>query len=112
MSEHHDIQPDYGTGQKRLSIYLTGVVLCVVLTLISFWTVLGNQLSRGQILTVIYLSAIAQFFVQLICFLRVNTQTHQGRVNVMTLVFTGVVLLTVVAGSLWIMWNLNYYMVN
>lgn len=112
MSEHHEAQPDYGTGHKKLSVYLTGVALCVVLTLLSFWAVLGEQLTHAQILIVIYASAIAQFFVQVICFLRLNVETHQGRMNVMSLVFTALVLLVLVAGSLWIMYNLNYYMNN
>lgn len=112
MTDQAMVTPDYGTGQKKLSIYVVGVVLCVILTLISFWVVSVEQLSHAQILTVIYLSAIAQFFVQVVCFLRLNLHTEQARMNVLSLIFTGVILLCVVAGSLWIMWNLNYFMTN
>lgn len=108
---HHDVmQPDYGTGQKKLGIYVFGVALCAVLTVIAFWAVMSGSLPRGQTFAVIYALACIQFIVQVICFLRLNTQTEQGRMNVMTLLFTGVILVTIIAGSLWIMANVNYNM--
>jgi len=110
---HHELhQPDFGTGQKKLGIYVIGVVACTVLTLLSFWAVLSGIFERMDIIFIIFASAVLQFLVQLICFLRVNTQTEQSRINVMSLVFTGVILVTILAGSLWIMSNLNYYMMN
>ncbi|HEU5280565.1 MAG TPA: cytochrome o ubiquinol oxidase subunit IV [Gammaproteobacteria bacterium] len=112
MTDQHLAPSDYGTGQKKLSIYVTGLSLCVALTLLSFWAVSAEQLSDMQILAIIYASAVAQFFVQLVCFLRLNTETEQGRMNVLSLVFTGIILLCIVTGSLWIMWNLNYFMMN
>lgn len=109
--DHHDIsQPDYGTGQKKLGMYLIGFISCSILTLISFWAVMSEKFTRWEVLSIIFGAALIQFFVQVICFLRLNTQTEQGRTNVMSLLFTGVILLSVVIGSLWIMWNLAYYM--
>jgi len=108
--EHH--QPDFGTGQKKLGIYLIGVFSCALLTLIAFWVVMSNTLEKWEVFTIIYSAAFIQFFIQLICFLRLNIQTEQGRNNMMTLVFTGVILTTIILGSLWIMWSLNYNMVH
>lgn|SRR5579862_10043851 len=111
--EHHDAgQPDYGTGQKKLGIYLIGVLSCSILTLLSFWAVLSSQFTKGQIFLIIYSAACVQFFVQLICFLRLNTQTKQGQMNIMSFIFTGVILTTIILGSLWIMSNLNYNMMS
>ena len=111
---HHDIeqieQVDFGTGQKKLSIYILGIISCAILTLVSFWAVMASQLSKGQIFAIIYVAACIQFIVQLICFIRLNTQTEQGKNNVMAFVFTGVILVSIIVGSLWIMWSLNYYM--
>jgi len=108
---HHEIKPsDYGTGEKKLGIYLVGLIACIVLTLIAFATVMTNQFSRWQIFTIIYSAAIIQFFVQVICFLRLNTETEQGKINVMSIIFTFIILFSIVVGSLWIMWNVNYYM--
>lgn len=110
---HQDIsQPDYGTGQKKLSTYVMGVVICAVLTLIAFWVVIAMPFSRVITFSIIYAAAIIQFFIQVIYFLRLNTQTEQGQMNVMAFIFTGVILLSIVVGSLWIMWNLGYNMVH
>lgn len=112
MSQHDMSQPDYGTGQKKLGMYLFGFVSCSVLTLISFWAVMSERFTKWEVVTIIFAAALIQFFVQVICFLRLNTQTEQGRINVMSLIFTGVILISVVAGSLWIMWNLAFYMAH
>lgn len=111
--DHNDIaQPDYGTGQKKLSVYLAGVISCIILTLAAFGTVMAGTFSKTQSFLIIYLAACIQFIVQLVCFLRLNTQTEQGKMNVMAFVFTGIILLCVVFGSLWIMWNLKFYMLH
>lgn len=112
MGKHTSSHPDFGTGDKKLSVYTVGLLICILLTLLAFWVVMANTLSKQAIFAIIYSSAIIQFFVQLICFIRLNTQTEQGRINVMGLVFVGVILLSVIVGSLWIMWNLNFYMVH
>jgi cytochrome o ubiquinol oxidase operon protein cyoD len=111
---HHEMnhQPDYGTGQKKLGLYLMGVIACIILTVIAFWAVMSERFSKLEIITIIFSAACIQFFVQVICFLRLSTQTEQGKTNVMTFIFTGVILLCFVVGSLWIMNNLNYYATN
>jgi cytochrome o ubiquinol oxidase operon protein cyoD len=110
MDHHSASQPDYGTGQKKLGMYMMGFIGCSILTLISFWAVMSEKFSKPSVLAIIYVAACVQFLVQLICFLRLNTQTDQGRMNVMGLWFTGVILVSIIGGSLWIMWNLAYYM--
>lgn len=109
---HHDAQPDYGTGQKTLGVYTVGLVLCVILTLAAFAAVMIGQFTKLQTFFIIYSTAFIQFLVQLVCFLRLNTRTEQGQINVMAFVFTLMILLCVIFGSLWIMWNLNFYMVH
>lgn len=111
--EHHDIKaPDYGTGQKKLGLYLVGFISCSLLTWLSFWIVMSPIVSKTTALILIFTSAAIQFLVQVICFLRLSTQTEQGKTNVMTFLFTGVVLTSIIIGSLWIMSNLNYYMMH
>ncbi len=105
-------QPDFGTGHKKLSVYLVGLINCVILTIISFWVVISQHFSKSEILIIIYTAALVQFLVQVICFLRLNIQTNQSKINVMSILFTLVILITIVMGSLWIMWNLNYQMMH
>lgn len=112
MHDHQTAAPDFGTGQKRLSIYVAGIISCAILTLISFWAVMSGAVSNANAFIIIHASACVQFFVQLLCFLRLNTQTEQSKNNVIAIVFTGVILISIIVGSLWIMANLNYYMMN
>lgn len=112
MDNHGIKGPDYGTGQKKIGLYLIGFFSCSVLTLLSFWVVMSHMFTKIEVLTLIFSSACVQFLVQVICFLRLSTQTEQGKTNVMTFLFTGVILTSIIVGSLWIMWNLNYYMVH
>ena len=71
---------------------------------------MANTFPRWEMFIIIYSAACIQFFVQLICFLRLNTQTEQGQINVISIIFTGVILISIIVGSLWIMWNVNYNM--
>lgn len=113
MAHHeHESQPDFGTGQKKLSVYTFGFICCIILTVFAFWVILEGHFTKAQAFTLIYTAAIIQFIIQLVCFLRLNAQTPQGRTNILTFIFTGVILVTVIVGSLWIMWNLNYFMMN
>lgn len=109
MSHHEVAQPDYGTGQKKLGMYLGGVIACIILTIVAFGAVMLGTFSKLAVIAIIFSAACIQFFVQVICFLRLTTQTEQGKTNVMSFLFTGVILLSIVIGSLWIMWSLNYY---
>lgn len=112
MNHRESSQPDYGTGQKNLSIYVVGIISCSILTLVSFWVVMSHQLPKWETFTIIYSTACIQFIVQLICFLRLNIKTEQGKTNVMSFIFTGVILISIIIGTLWIMSNLNYNMMH
>lgn len=103
-------EESYGTGKKKLSIYIIGMILCIILTLISFMTVMYSTLSHEAKLAIIFVSAIVQFVVQVVCFLRLNAKNEASRMNLMSFVFTIVILFVIVGGSLWIMWSLHYNM--
>ncbi|MBV9576847.1 MAG: cytochrome o ubiquinol oxidase subunit IV, partial [Gammaproteobacteria bacterium] len=112
MHDANTTQPDYGTGKKKLSVYLMGLIICAILTLIAFSAVMMTSFAKPILYLIIFSAAVIQFLVQVIFFLRLNLQTPQGQTNVMSLIFTGVILTSILAGSLWIMWNVNYYMMN
>ena len=111
-SENNHLEADFGTGKKTLRVYVSGFFLCVILTLIPFMAVIKHVASNKVLLAIVLLSAIAQFFVQVVCFLRLNNQTEQGRTNVLSFIFTGIVLLVIIGGSVWIMTSLNYFMMH
>lgn len=109
---HHNSEPDFGSGKKTLSVYILGAVLCVILTLVPFATVMYKLADVNTTYVILVVSAILQFFVQVICFLRLNLKTMQSQTNVLAFVFSIFVLVVIVAGSIWIMWHLNYNMMH
>ena len=112
MKHQKIIESDYGTGPKKLGMYFIGFINCCVLTLFSFWCVMSQRFSKSETLILILGSAFIQLLVQVIFFLRLSTKTKQGKTNTMSFLFTCVVLISIMLGSLWIMGNLNYYMMN
>lgn len=112
MAASHEFEPDFGTGEKNLSVYVKGILACIVLTLIPFAVVHAGSLTPGATIAVIFSTATAQFLVQVVCFLRLNYTTEQAKMNTLSFIFTLVIMVIVVAGSLWIMYNLNYNMMH
>lgn len=113
MHDHGQHVPDFGTGEKKLSLYIWGMLICIVLTLLAFGVAAkADSFSKITALAIIYSAAVIQFIVQVIFFLRLNVQTYQGQINVLSLIFTAVILFCIVLGSLWIMYNLDYNMMN
>ncbi len=100
---------DHGHGGHEVSLkpYITGFVLAAVLTLIPFLMVMNNSASTKTLVVVIFSAAIVQIMVHLRYFLHLRF-THDQRWDVFTFVFTAVVVLTLVGGSIWIMYSLNH----
>lgn len=94
-----------GHGSKRS--YLFGFAASAVLTAIPFWLVMSGALhNAGATAAVVIVFAVLQIVVHTICFLHVNTQSEGGW-TIIAYMFTGVILLITIAGSLWIMYHLN-----
>lgn len=94
-----------GHGSKKS--YLVGFALSAVLTFIPFWLVMSGAIAdRGVTSALVIVFAIAQILVHTICFLHVNTQAEGGW-TMLAYIFTAVILLITIAGSLWIMYHLN-----
>ena len=94
-----------GHGSKQS--YLVGFALSAVLTAIPFWLVMTNALaSPGWTAAAVVVFAVLQILVHTLCFLHVNTQAEGGWTMIAYL-FTGVILIITIAGSLWIMYHLN-----
>ena len=99
----HDDGQTHGSRKS----YLIGFALSAVLTIIPFWLVMARPLADPTATAVlVILFAVAQILVHTICFLHVNT-TSEGGWTLLAYVFTGVLLVITIAGSLWIMYHLN-----
>ncbi|SIQ71554.1 MULTISPECIES: cytochrome o ubiquinol oxidase subunit IV [unclassified Bosea (in: a-proteobacteria)] len=111
----HDLHGDHGHGHDdhggashgSFRSYLTGFILSVILTAIPFWLVMGDVLGNATTTAiVIMLFAAAQIVVHMIYFLHMNTRSEGGW-SMMALIFTVVIVVIMLAGSLWVMYHLN-----
>jgi cytochrome o ubiquinol oxidase subunit IV len=109
---HQQAEPNYGMGQKTFKVYFFGVIMSAVLTLIPFAAVMYHYYSKGLTLAILLICALVQFLVQVICFLRLNIQSDEGKTNVLLFIFAIVVLIAIIGGSVWIMYHLNYNMMH
>lgn len=106
MSEH--IVVDEG-NHYHVSIkgYATGFVLSILLTAIPFWLVMSKALpTPGMTAFVVLGFAAVQIVVHMIYFLHMNTRVEGGW-SMMALLFTGILVVIMLAGSIWVMYNLN-----
>ena len=90
-------------------IYTTGLFLAVVLTATSFWVANTSLLWGPGVALGLVVLAIAQMGVHLVFFLHITTGPDNTN-NVLALAFGILVVFLVVAGSLWIMADLNMMM--
>lgn len=111
-SVSHIAEPDYGTGKKRLSSYIVGVVLSLILVLIPYEAVKLHSMGNEALYVTLIVCALMQLAVQSICFLRLNTESRQGEMNILSFISAVIVVIIVVVASIWIMWHLNYNMTH
>ncbi|MGL6152517.1 MAG: cytochrome o ubiquinol oxidase subunit IV [Aeromonas sobria] len=107
MSNHS--VDNHGASHGSAKSYLIGFVLSVILTAIPFWMLMDGGFSHQTMLLGGVGMAVVQIFVHLIFFLHMNSSSEE-RWNLVALVFTVLIIAIVVAGSLWIMYNLNINM--
>ncbi|CAX58531.1 MULTISPECIES: cytochrome o ubiquinol oxidase subunit IV [Erwinia] len=100
---------EHGASHGSVKSYMIGFILSIILTAIPFWMVMDGGASKATILGVVIVCAIVQVLVHLVYFLHLNTSSEE-RWNLVAIVFSAIIILIVVVGSLWIMWNLNYNM--
>lgn len=110
---HPSAHPDHGhDGAPHSTVrgYLIGFVLSVILTAIPFWLVMDHVIAgTGTTIFVILTFAVVQVFVHMIYFLHLNAKSEGGW-NLLALMFTLVLLVIMLAGSLWVMHHLNVNM--
>ena len=118
MSDSHGLphQADLAPGDEeivsvklRLLGYLVGLGLAVLLTATSFFIAGTDLVWQPSIPVALIVLAIAQMGVHLVFFLHITTGPDNAN-NVLALAFGLLIVFLVIAGSLWIMANLNHNM--
>lgn len=108
-AHHEDAHHHAGGGHSHGSLksYLIGFLLSAVLTAIPFWLVMGDVLDSRQLTGFIIVGfAAVQIVVHMIFFLHMDTRSEQGW-TMMALIFTIIVVVIALSGSLWVMYHLN-----
>ena len=108
VSSHgaHDAHGHAAGSHGSVKSYAIGFVLAVVLTVIPFKLVMNGALPAATTLWWILGLGVVQVVVHLIYFLHLDRSAEQSG-NVMSLLFTALILVIVLGGSLWVMHNMN-----
>jgi cytochrome o ubiquinol oxidase subunit IV len=104
-----DEHVEHGSVALRVLGYLTGLGLAILLTVTSFFVAGTNLVWQPSIPVALVVLAIAQMGVHLVFFLHITTGPDNTN-NVLALAFGVLIVFLVMAGSLWIMDNLNHNM--
>jgi cytochrome o ubiquinol oxidase operon protein cyoD len=101
---------DHDTLHITVGGYVTGFVLSVILTAIPFWLVMAKVVPNPTVTTFVILGfAIVQIYVHMVFFLHMTSKAEGGW-TWMSLIFTLVLVVITLSGSLWITYHLKAYM--
>ena len=108
--DDHDHEHD-GAAHATFKGYMTGFILSLILTAIPFWLVMGNVFDKSSTTAFVILAfAAVQIVVHMIYFLHMNARSEHGW-TMLALIFTVVIVVITLSGSLWVMYHLNHNMV-
>ncbi len=105
MSDHSQTHSHGTMGQLMI-----GFAMAVVLTLVPFALIMSEvEMNRTLLIGIVMGLGAVQIIVHLVYFLHVNSKAEQGWTIAATM-FAVVILVIVLAGSLWVMHNMNVNM--
>jgi cytochrome o ubiquinol oxidase operon protein cyoD len=100
--QHHDAHHADGHAHGTFGSYMIGFGLSVILTALPFWLVMTGAFT-------ILGFAVVQILVHMIYFLHMNTRSEGGW-TMLALIFTIVLVVITLSGSIWVMYHLNHNM--
>ena len=102
---HHEHEHDHAP-HGSLKSYLIGFALSVVLTAVPFGLVMAGMLPAAITGYLVVGFAAVQIVVHMILFLHMNAKSEGGW-TMLALIFTVVIVVIALSGSLWVMHHLN-----
>ena len=106
----HDHEHDASHAHGTMGGYMIGFGLSAILTAIPFWLVMTGILNDPQLTAFAIMAfAVVQILVHMIYFLHMNTRSENGW-TMMALIFTIVLVIITLSGSMWVMYHLNHNM--
>lgn len=105
-----DIKRLSETEPSSYSNYVIGFILSLVCTLSAYFLVTNHYVSnKWGLAGLVAILALIQFVVQIVLFLHLGKE-RSPRFKLLVFSFMLCVVLILVGGSIWIMYNLNYKM--
>jgi cytochrome o ubiquinol oxidase operon protein cyoD len=95
-----------GRAHGSLKGYLTGFGLSLALTAVPFWLVMTAPLPPQVTGLIVVGFAAAQIVVHMIYFLHMNGKAEGGW-TILAMIFTVIIVVITLSGSLWVMSHLN-----
>ncbi|MBC9175882.1 cytochrome o ubiquinol oxidase subunit IV [Pseudoroseomonas ludipueritiae] len=94
-------------GHGSFKGYVAGFLLSVILTAIPFWLVMGDVIADTRVTAFVVMGfAVVQIVVHMVYFLHMNSRSEGGW-TMLALIFTLVIVVITLAGSLWVMYHMN-----
>jgi len=105
---HHDPHDGHDDVGYHATVqgYAIGFVLSVILTAIPFWLVMAKVLPAEATKFIILGFAAVQVVVHMIYFLHLNAKVEGGW-SMLATIFTIIVVVIMLAGSIWVMYHMN-----
>ena len=109
-NHHRAGTADHGSQEHHngsLSDYVKGFSFSVILTAIPFLLVMTKAISDTKTTVFLVIAfAVVQVFVHMRYFLHMNGKSEGGW-TMLALIFTGMLLIIMFSGSVWVMYHLN-----
>ena len=105
------IDTEYGASHGTMQSYVAGFILSILLTLVAYILISQHILSGTEAVVAAISLAVLQLLTQVVFFLHLSNKSR-ARWNLTAFAFTVLLVVILVAGSIWIMDNLNYNMIT
>jgi cytochrome o ubiquinol oxidase operon protein cyoD len=103
LTAHHSGASAHGSASN----IWVGSILSILLTVIPFWLVMSGALeSATATAATIFVFAMVQIIVHVVCFLHVNSRSEDGW-TLLAFIFTAIIVGITIIGTIWVMYHLN-----
>ena len=107
----HTVPQPRAEARQELRSYVIGFAIALLLTAIAFGLAVYRLMPSGMLLPVIGVLGLVQIAVQFRFFLHID-QSKSKREDLQLILFTGLLILIMVSGSIWIMTDLDHRMMG
>lgn len=110
--DHPHSHAAHGAGNAHGTIgsYMIGFGLSVLLTFIPFWLVMVRPIESATLTGALITGfAVVQIVVHMVYFLHMNARSEGGW-NLLAFLFTLILVVIAISGSIWVMHHLNHNM--